>query len=72
MKLKTGKLDHINRCEFFLKHMGRSPDMIEKILEQVRANQKQRKQTKKKKADIDGEDEEDRLRLHVSAFSVSW
>jgi hypothetical protein len=50
--------------------MGRSPDMIEKILEQVRANQKQRKQTKKKKAE-DGEDEEDRVRLHVSAFSVS-
>ena len=71
MKLKTGKLDHINRCEFFLKHMGRSPDMIEKILEQVRANQKQRKQTKKKKAE-DGEDEEDRLRLHVSTFSVGW
>ena len=45
--------------------------MIEKILEQVRANQKQRKQTKKKKAE-DGEDEEDRLRLHVSTFSVSW
>lgn len=52
MKLKTGRLDHRLRVEYFLKHLGRSDEWVKEVL----ANLVIKERKKKEKT----EDEEDR------------
>lgn len=57
MKIPCGKLDHVHRAELFLKHMERSNEWIETVVEQIAA--RQRKKKEKKEAIFEKEDGED-------------
>eukprot|EP00438_Fugacium_kawagutii_P030711 Skav213065 [mRNA] locus=scaffold364:641029:642661:- [translate_table: standard] len=50
LKLKAGRLDHVHLAELFLRHMSRSEQWIQTVVEQLAAKQRKRK-TREKKPD---------------------
>lgn len=53
LKLKGGRLDHVHLAELFLRHMGRSEEWIQTVVEHLSAKQRKRKEKTKKE---DGQD----------------
>ena len=44
MKLKTGKLDHKHRAEYFLKHLGRSDEWVKEVVEALALKERKKKE----------------------------
>ena len=43
-ELKTGKLDHKHRAEYFLKHLGRSDEWVKEVVEALALKERKKKE----------------------------